>query len=464
MNMQNVEQLSARFNHEVWEKDMADHGRWGRLGVFLTRLAYGIVHKFTDGDLSLWAMSLVYTTLLSLVPLLAVSFSVVTAFGGRYILEPLVMDFLAPLGERGEEIGERILSFVGNIEVGVLGFVGVAFLFYTVISLIQKIEEAFNAIWHVSNIRSLARRFSDYLSVILIGPVLLGTALAVTATVLNSAVVVWLSSIEPFGTLILGLSRLLPYLLVCGAFMFLYGFIPNTRVRPGAAVVGGIFAGVLWYTTGLLFTAFVVNSANYSAIYSSFAGIILFMLWLYIGWLIILVGAQVAFYWQNPGYLDPLHGGAAQGSRRRMGVALEIMTLVGRAHYYNETPWTFEALKTQIHSLHPNVLADLVRTMERRRLIVKSDAKPPAYLPAHDIETIPLKEVVTAVRGEAGFHCGLPSVDSVINEIDAAIDQVLEGRTVKDLVLSGQERPDEENHEGVVESQERPEKVAVRGG
>jgi membrane protein len=157
--MQNIRELAARFRHAVFEKDLAEHSRLGRTGVYLIRLFYGIGRKFADGQLNLWATSLVYTTLLSLVPLIAVSFSVLKAFGVQNQLQPALLKFLTPLGEQAVEVSNNIVEFVNNTQVGVLGALGIALLFYTVISLLQKIEEAFNAIWQVPGTRGLARRF-----------------------------------------------------------------------------------------------------------------------------------------------------------------------------------------------------------------------------------------------------------------------------------------------------------------
>jgi membrane protein len=433
--LRNAKSLSERLIQELWEKDIEQRSRHGRLAVRLARLLFGIARKCTDSQLNMRAMSLVYTTLLALVPLLAVSFSVLRAFGVHNQLEPFLMEFLAPLGERGEEVAARILGFVENIQVGILGSLGIALLFYTVISLIQKVEEAFNTIWLVPSTRSLSRRFSDYLSVILIGPVLVFSALGITASVMTSAVVQWFLTIEPFGTLLLGISRLIPYLLVCGAFAFIYGFIPNTRVRPGAAIAGGLFAGVLWYTTGLLFAHFVADSSNYSAVYSSFAGAILFMIWLYAGWLIVLVGAWVAFYWQNPHFLNPLRESAVLGDHRREALVLEIMTLIGRAHYRNEPPWTLEALERRYPSAQSEALVALVRELEAQGLIVATHKEPPAYVPGRDIETIGLREVMRVARGEAGTGSDLTTVSAVMDRVDAAIARVLAERTVKDLAI-----------------------------
>ena len=448
--MANVKQLPSHFRHVIWEKDRSERGALERLGVRWIKIVYGIALKFVDGQLTLWAMSLVYTTLLSLVPMVAVSFSVLKAFGVHNQLEAVILEFLAPLGEQGVEISQRILGFVQNVNAGVLGSVGIAFLFFTVISLIQKVEQAFNFIWHVPNVRSLARRFSDYLSVIVIGPVLLFGAVGFTASVIDSAFVQWLISMEPFGTMLLVFSRIVPYLLICGAFAFMYGFLPNTHVGPKAALVGGLFAGVLWYTVGVAFTAFVVKGSNYSAIYSGFAAAVLFMIWLYIGWLIVLVGAQVAFYWQHPQYLDPRSDSGVVNSRRREQLALEIMALIGRAHYGDEPSWSLEGLKTHFPNVHPDALARVIEALEGNGIIIPTADDPPAYLPARSIETITLERVVRAARGGGEIPTDLPGVGRLMDQIDTAIHEVLQGRTVKDLVLG---EPWEDNEPALNEAE-----------
>jgi membrane protein len=221
------------------------------------------------------AMSLVYTTLLSLVPLLAVSFSVLKAFGVQNQLEPALLNFLAPLGPKGAELTATIIGFVDNMRVGVLGSVGLALLLYTVVSLIQKVERAFNYTWHVSHNRRFVERFSDYLSVLLIGPVLMFSALGATASILNTSLVLSMAKIPVLGWIIDTGGTLLPYFFAIAAFTFVYVFVPNTRVRLGPAVVGAIVAGVLWQSIGWGFAFFMVGSTNYAAIYSGFAILIL---------------------------------------------------------------------------------------------------------------------------------------------------------------------------------------------
>jgi len=237
----------------IWERELSALPWWQAWLTKSVQICYVVVRDVVDGQLTLRAMSLVYTTLLALVPLLAVSFSVLKGFGVHNQIEPLLLNFLSPLGERGVEISSRIIGFVDNVKAGVLGSLGVALLVYTVISLIQKIESAFNYTWRVKRSRPFAQRFSDYLSIILIGPVLIFTALGITATLTSTAVVQKLVAIEPFGSFLQIGSHLLPYLLIITAFTFFYVLVPNKKVQFISALIGGITAGVLWEGLGFCF-------------------------------------------------------------------------------------------------------------------------------------------------------------------------------------------------------------------
>src|SRR5690554_7424442 len=162
---------------------------------------------------------------------LAFIYSILIALGVHQRIEPFLFQFFQPMGPEGVEMAERILGCVDNMKVGVLGSVGLGLLVYTVVSLVQKIERSFNMIWHVPEMRSVAQRFSNYLSVIMVGPLLMVSAIDVSATIFSSSFVQTLIAIEPFGSVILAASRFTPFFLVVGAFTFVYVFMPNTRVK-----------------------------------------------------------------------------------------------------------------------------------------------------------------------------------------------------------------------------------------
>ena len=174
------------------------------------RMVLVLIRDLAYGQLTLRATGLVFTTLLSLVPLLALSFSVLKAFGVYNQIDPILLKFLAPLGEKSADVSKWIIKFIENLDFKVLGSIGLALLVYTVVSLMQKIEESVNFIWHVPQLRSVARRFSGYLSVLLIGPVLIFSIIGITATLMSTAPVQLLLAIEPVGGIVYALGQAIP--------------------------------------------------------------------------------------------------------------------------------------------------------------------------------------------------------------------------------------------------------------
>jgi membrane protein len=435
--------LSDFFARKVWETDIASLGTYRAFLIKLLRLVYVAVREFAKGELTLRAMSLVYTTLLSIVPLLAISFSVLKAFGlHNQVVEPFLLKALAPLGPKGEEITFKIIGFVENVRVGVLSSLGLGLLFYTVISVIQKIEKAFNYVWRIKKSRSFSRRFSDYLSIILVGPVLVFSAIALTASLTSAGIVKQLVSIEPFGTVFYVLAEIAPYLLVIAAFTFLYIFLPNTKVKFESALIGGVFAGILWETAGWAFASFVVSSTKYAAIYSGFAILILFMIWLYVSWLILLVGAQVSFYHQYPQFLTPKKEVFSPSNRFREKLTFLIMFLISDNFYHNKKPWTMNAIITHLR-LPVEPVQDILTLLEQKKFILETHDEPATYVPARDIETIFLKELFHAVRtAETGTYSmeqkvdSVPGVDEILKKLDDAFSKTLGEKTVKSIVLS----------------------------
>jgi membrane protein len=244
--------LKALSRGHLWAADLAERPVLERLGIRALRFAVVTVAEAGEHALLLRAASLVYSTLLSLVPFLAVAFSLLKAFGAHYGVELFLARLVEPLGPRAEDLTRQVVAFVDNLQVGVLGAVGFAGLFVTVILLIENVEAAFNHIWRVRHGRSYGRMFSDYLSVILVGPVLIVTALGLIASAESHWLVQRLLAVEVLGGWIQPVAqRALPFALLWIAFTVLYAILPNTRVQLGAAAVGGFAAALLWQLTGM---------------------------------------------------------------------------------------------------------------------------------------------------------------------------------------------------------------------
>src|SRR3984885_4350990 len=234
---------------------------WGPI-LRVVRYPAALIRDWLHGEISVRAMSLAYTTLLSIVPLLGFSFSFLKGLGARGDLQFILDQFFAPLGAASGQLTESVMQFVKNMRGDLLGSIGLAFLVYTVVTTIQKVETSFNFLWRVDRPRSFARRFTEYLSVMVLGPILLAVALGLLATAERSPFAQWAAAITPLAWVLNAAGRVLPYVIVTVVFTFMYAFIPNTQVRFRAALIGGVTSGIIWALIGQLFTAFIVYSSS----------------------------------------------------------------------------------------------------------------------------------------------------------------------------------------------------------
>ncbi len=442
-----LENLKLSLAGLVWGASLRTMPK-GKRGVMrVLRIAHMLVREIAEGGIALRSASLVFTTLLSLVPLLAVSFSVLKAFGVHNKLEQVLYSAVAPLGQAGFELVEKILGFVDNVEVGKLGSIGLILLFVTVISLVHKIETALNHAWRIDKTRSLGQRFSGYLSVLLVGPLLVFSAIGVIGAIMATEVMQSISAIEPFGTVIAVISKLVPFILVMAAFTFVYGFIPNTRVRLSSALSGGSVSGLLWVGAGWAFAELVVNSpsSNYTAIYSSFSIVFFFMLWLYVTWMILLIGGSVAFYTQHPEYLGVMPGELQASNRLRERMALAIMLRAGRAHLQGQPPIDTLAISRDM-GLPRGLIQETINALEAESFLIPTE-NPSGYMPSRDVSRIQLVDVLKAVRC-AHEHKELvpdqlpadPVAEGVMAELENGAQTVLADRSLKDLLESPAEK------------------------
>jgi len=429
------ERISSAQN---WLWDSTHEHRLKHAVAVVTRYVVMLLRDFARGDLSLRAMSLVYTTLLSLVPMLALAFSMFKALGVHNAMKPALEQFLKPLGERADEVTANIINFVENIQVGVLGSVGIGLLLFAAVSLIQKVETSFNWIWRIHQPRNFAARFSQYLAVLIIGPFAVFLSVGITASILNSNVVQTIASVEPFGTLVFALARLTPYLIIIGVFTFLYSFIPNTRVPLPAAIGGGLFAGVLWQSAAMGFASFVASSGNYNAVYSSFAILIFLLIWLYVGWLILLLGCQLSFYLSHPENVQ------RQGRERsapprlieRIGLAIASETV--RRHQNGSTPATRNGLARMVSA--PSEFVDpVIDVLIAHGFLAETLDTPSRILPARAPELMKLSELWGILRtGEQGLYPArdpgsgaVGDAEQVLEHIDEAVEARFDSTTLR---------------------------------
>ncbi len=436
-----IEKMRARLIDQFLDVELSELTRFKRLIHSSLKIVVMVGRDFIQNLVKLQAMALAFKTLLSLAPFLAVVFSLLKAFGVHSRMEPALAEALAPLGEKGQEITAHLIGFVNQMSAGALGSVGLVTLFITVLSLMGTIEEAFNHIWRVKSPRKLARRFSDYLSAILVGPVLVFAAVTITATLQSHAIVQALLSLQAFGVVLLALLRLVPYLTLWGAFTFVYMFIPNTRVRLRSALVGGLVAAVLWQTVGWGFAVFVASSTRYYVIYSSFAILLLFLLWLHVGWVIVLLGAQVTYAHQHIHFFLGNRELLAQTAAGREKLGLLTMLLIGRNFRRGLEPLSVADIA--VHLRIPAGVAKEILLMFAQLKLVMPLADEDRFVLARDSAMIGIKEILDGVRNsgksvkaQAQKGDEENAIDDLLLDVDRAAAQALAGKTLQELILS----------------------------
>lgn len=435
-NARMIAELKNRFDEFVWGRQLEQYGFPGRIVAAVLRYVYAVLRDVFAGQLTLRAMSLVYTTLLSIVPLLALTFSVLKGLGVAEQLEAQLALALEPLGQQGEQITDRVMDAVDRVNFGVLGSIGLAFFIYTAIAMVQKVESSFNYVWYVSKPRSFAKRFTEYSLVLLLGPLLMVIALGILTSLQNEAVVQYLVSSEILGPVAVLFSKATPYLIIIGVFTGLYMFLPNTHVRFSAALVGGITSGVLWATASLVFTAFVVGSESRDKVYAAFAVAIVTLIWLYLNWLILLIGSQVAFYFQNPEYLRIGRREPRLSNSMRERIALETMVTVGREFREPGGGVRPETLGTAM-KIPTLTLAPIIDDLETAGLLAMTEDE--RLQPGKDLGRIRLGDILAVVRahGETGALRGPewePAVEALAGDIDSAVHDVVGDTTLAELL------------------------------
>ena len=410
--------------------------RPGLSGVALCtlRYPYAVIRDLWRGDINLRAMGLVYTSLLSIIPLVAFAFAILKVFGARHDLEPIVYEFFLPMGgAAANELATRVVQFAHRVSSGVVGSVGFALLAYTLIGTIKKVEDSFNFVWHVDHARGLGRRIIEYLTLIVVGPLLLVGFIGLTHIALDTTAVQEVARVRPLRHIGIAVA---PYAMVTVFFTGMYMLIPNTRVHWRPALIGALVAGVLWAAVGKLFTAFVMYSTRLQIVYAGFAVIVGALLWTYFGWLILLAGAQLSFYIQNPAYLRHGPRELRFSCTEIEQLTLRVMYYIGHAHLTGRAHWNVTQLASEL-GIPGIAVTRLVQKLERAKLIVVTGHE--ALVPARDIGQITASEILDVARDGgseelAPRNVSLPSIDRLIASIEEARRNRCGNLTLRDLV------------------------------
>lgn len=399
--------------------------------------SYGVGRDVMLGQTQLYAMSLVYITLQSVVPILALTVSLLKSLGYQDKLAPIMSEFLSPMGAKGEELSQQIFSFIDSINIAVLGGFGILVLLYTATSLFRRVEGALNYIWQHAHQRSMVEQFNHYLKIIVLAPVFLILVTGVVPFIVNSKLVDYLVSLDVINAALWVGIRLLPFLITVGVIAVFFRIIPNAQVKLRAAVAGALVSAFFWKLSGMLFSTFAMSSTRYEVIYSGFAIAILLLIWLFLSWLIFLIGANFSFYWQNPHAVHVSRDQLNISGVEQRQVAFQIMVNVGGKFQEERHGCSMSEL---VHKLgfSESVLSPLLMRLVENGLLLKGKDKKDEYLPGGDTDTIMLRDIILAVDGSIPPEGRYTAIDNLFRAEAVRRDQLFGDQSLRSLLGSNE--------------------------
>lgn len=434
-----LQQARDFLQHGLWELDPAELRAARHFFVKFLQFVTAVVREFIVDNCLLHASSLAFTTILSFIPFLAVMFALLKGFGAETDLEILILNHLA-LGS--EEAVDAVFTYISNTSLAKLGTFGVISLLLTVLTLLNSIEQSFNHIWRVKETRSVARLFSDYLSITIFGPILILAAISMTTTLESQGLVRHLIGMDVVGKIILSLFKVFPYLAMWVAFSALYLFMPNTRISPRAALLGGAFGGILWQLLQWGYVTFQFGVTRNNAMYGTMAALPIFMIWVYISWVIVLLGLEVTFAIQNFRNIRLELRGETLSADGRESAALAILLYAAASFVRGERPQSIEDFAQHLN-LSPRFTQESLSFLVQCGFlneVAKGKDSLNAYQPAIDVGSLTLHDVLQRMRsdGEQLDLLRMGASGEVIREFQGHLvaeqRAALAGITLRDLV------------------------------
>jgi membrane protein len=428
--------IGTFFSTTLWEMDPDGYRGIRRYGVKYLQIIAMVAKEFRDDSCLLHASALTFTTILSLVPFFALTFALLKGLGVQNKLEPFILEQVTA---GSQELVDKIITYINNTNMTSLGAVGLAALIVTVITLLGNIEEAFNVIWGVRETRSLYRKFSDYLSVLMSGPLLMLAAISITTSLQSQSLVRWLMETTYLGDLLLFFFRLVPYVSVWLALFFLYIFIPNTKVRFRSALLGGVLAGTIWQLAQWGYLHFQVGVAKYNAIYGTLSLLPVFMVWIYTSWLIVLFGLEIVSAHQNIKTFRREYRTPQLSHAMKELLTLTILQDIATAFHFGCPAPVTEQLAEEL-DIPVRVVRELVTQLTETGYLVATAGDEPSYQPARELEQISVNEVLLSLKDYGGSWGATGTVREealmrgILARVNSAAAATLAGMTLKDLV------------------------------
>lgn len=443
MVARNINRVKNFLHRDIWKVKLETLPRGKAFFYRLIRVWIISISEFNKDKCSEKASALTYFSLLSIVPVVAMAFGIATIFG----LEDYMKGEMATYFSGQQEVLDYTLQFANKMLAtssgGIISGISAAFLIYAVANLLNNIEVAFNDIWNTKSGRSIKRKLTDYMSVILLGPLIL--ILSSSATVfITSSIDELTQSVAVLGffrPIILFFIQLIPYTLIWFLLFLVYIVFPNTTVKLKSALIAGILAGTAYQITQFAWIEGQVFLSRYSVIYGSFAALPLFLIWLQLSWMILLFGAEFAFALQNVGAWSYDSEDLRMNQKYKRRMSLLIMRGIVKHFEREDAPISFELLCTELN-IPRRFIREIVDDLERVGLVVKvaSTGEEELYQPGLDMHKIDVYMVYDRLDGagmeslpQAGENEGYAEIEAISEQVDEAIKSAKSNKKILDL-------------------------------
>ena len=417
-----VQRLIHFFTTGIWRISRGDVSPLRYLVVKVLKKILLAVRFFTAKRVMTKASALTYSTLLAIVPILAVVFAIARGFGYNKYIEVWFRDALSSQPQAADIIIGFVNSYLVHTKSGVFLGIGLLFMLYTVLMLVSNIEEAFNEVWQVKKSRSVFRTFTDYLAMFFVFPILI---------VLSSGISIFLATVADrmpdflmLGSAVRTLIDLIPYVLMSLMFIALYIFMPNTKVKLSSVVVPGILAGIAMQGLQFVYIHSQIFLSSYNAIYGSFAALPLFMLWMQISWTICLFGAELCYTNQNLDYYDYDANAGEISHRYRLMLCALLMSRICKRFAEGRKPYSVLELREET-KIPIRFVNDLLYELIDAHLLIEvtSDEKgeESRFMPSEDLGNLTVGTMVDRLEARGRWKIDLDVSELLSQEWGKAI-------------------------------------------
>ena len=396
-----LKKISKFFQEDIWRIRVKDLPPVKAFSIRYLRIILAAAGAFQEHRCQLRASALTFFSLLSIVPVVAMAFGIAKGFEFEKILQEKILERFQGQEEVLQEVFGFANAMLENTKGGLVAGVGVILLFWTIIKVLGNIENSFNDIWSVRQERTLARKITDYLSIMLVAPVLLvlsGSA-TVFVTTQMAAITQKFDVLGIFGPVIVIFLEITPFVTMWVLFAFLYIFMPNRHVDRKSGLIAGVIAGSVYVVMQMIYVKFQVGVTSYNAIYGSFAALPLFLTWLQLSWLIVLAGAEISCIHQNADMLE--YGPDARRASHffRRLVALRIVNYMSREFAAGDVPLTAMKISEKLE-IPRGLTAETLEHLTESGVLIEAahqGSDEPAYVPGRDTDLLTVKFVMDAL-------------------------------------------------------------------